>query len=158
MAELLSTDQQDARLQKNWFLNQFPGIEKMRREAEDFGKVHLYVDSLFGRRVDLSGQAVQTTDQKLGHQALGLKLHASESDIFKYTMVTISEALTQLHIDVNLVLQNHDELVYEVLELHAAKVANLLKCVVEFMPKEFEKRFKAKLKFGKNLAEMNDFK
>lgn len=106
-------------------------VEKTKRDAERLG----YVETVFGRRRYLPG--FKSTLPMLRSQAerfaVNAPIQGTQADIIKLAMVKADEVIANKKWDekVKLILQVHDELVYEVDEDLVDQAANEIKEVME---------------------------
>jgi DNA polymerase-1 len=118
------------------YFARFPGIknymERMRHECRDKG----YVETLFGRRCHLPG----IRDTNAAHrgyaerEAINAPLQGTAADIIKRAMARIPAALAKAGLTAKMLLQVHDELVFEAPESEAAATASVVKDIMEHAP------------------------
>jgi DNA polymerase-1 len=100
------------------YFSRYPGVqsfmESIRQQARDQG----YVETLFGRRLYLNeinasnGQRRQAAERA----AINAPMQGTAADIIKRAMITVDAWLQQENIGAKLIMQVHDELVFEVEE------------------------------------------
>ena len=115
------------------YFERFPGIQSYMDEAKDFAKTHHYVQTLFGRKIHIqqiasSNQAVRAFAER---QAINAPIQGSAADIIKRAMVKLPDALTARQLDAKMLLQVHDELIFEVPELQAEQAKSVIIEVME---------------------------
>jgi DNA polymerase-1 len=92
-----------------------------------------YVETLFGRRRYLSeinsSNFVRRSESE--RMALNTPIQGTAADIIKIAMLKMDKAIQENHIDARLILQVHDELVFEVKEGSEEKLAELTEEVME---------------------------
>ncbi len=115
------------------YFQRFPGIrdymEQMRQRAREQG----YVETLFGRRVHIPG-IKDTNPARRGFSeraAINAPLQGSAADIIKRAMRRIPPALAQAGLKARMLLQVHDELVFEAPEPEVEATRKLAKAVME---------------------------
>lgn len=98
------------------YFQKFPGVKRyldeMRRLAADQG----YVETLLGRRRYFPGLKNQTNANirnREEREAINAPIQGSAADIIKIAMLRLPEALTHAHLSAKMLLQVHDELVFE---------------------------------------------
>lgn len=96
-------------------------MDKTRKQAKEKG----YVETLFGRRLYLPDiNASQIPRQRAAERAaINAPLQGSAADIIKLAMIRIDEWLIKEKIDAKMIMQVHDELVFEVNEKEVTKIA-----------------------------------
>jgi DNA polymerase-1 len=106
----------------------FPGVRRYIDETLQIARESGYVSTLLGRRryipdIHVSNQA---TRQAAERAAINAPIQGSSADIMKRGMIRADHALKQKpHLKTRMVLQVHDELVFEVPENEVAEVAAL---------------------------------
>lgn len=132
-------------------------IEKTKADAATTG----YTETLFGRRRYFPGltSAMPNLRAQAERMAVNAPIQGTQSDIMKLAMVEADLLLEKKgwHKSAALVLQVHDELVYEVEETGAASIAKELRHVMESVvsPKKLhDVPIVAEVALGKNWAEM----
>ena len=118
LARQLSIPQGEARDYIKAYFERFPGIRAYMDEAKQFAKVNHYVETLFGRRIHIpqiedKNQAVRAFAER---QAINAPIQGSAADIIKRAMIRLPAALRGKNIDADMLLQVHDELIFEVPE------------------------------------------
>ncbi|HXZ00848.1 MAG TPA: DNA polymerase I [Stellaceae bacterium] len=115
------------------YFARFPGIraymERCKAECRDKG----YVETLFGRRCHLPG-IKDTNPARRGYaerEAINAPLQGTAADIIKRAMARIPAALAEARLAARMLLQVHDELVFEAPESEAQATAALVKQVME---------------------------
>jgi DNA polymerase-1 len=116
LARQLGIDRHDAQLYVDRYFDRYPGVrdymERTREQAEQQG----YVETLFGRRLYLPDiKAGNGMLRKAAQRtAINAPMQGTAADIIKQAMVHIDLWLQTGVLDARLVLQVHDELVFEV--------------------------------------------
>jgi len=118
LARQLGIERSDAQHYVDTYFERYPGVrdymEKTRAQAEQDG----YVETLFGRRLYLPDiRAANGMLRKAAQRtAINAPMQGSAADIIKQAMVDIDHWLTSCRLDARLLLQVHDELIFEVAE------------------------------------------
>ena len=133
LARQLSIPQSEARDYIATYLDRFPGIRTYMNDAREFAREHLYVETLFGRRIHIeqigaSNQAMRGFSER---QAINAPIQGSAADITKRAMVCLPEELSAQGLAADMLLQVHDELIFEVPEKQAEQSVQLIKSVME---------------------------
>jgi DNA polymerase-1 len=97
------------------YFKQFPSIEAYMRSSIENAKRLGYSETLFGRRRYLPELTADNRQirEAAERTALNTPIQGSAADIIKIAMVKIHEALPGKYPDVKMLLQVHDELVFE---------------------------------------------
>jgi DNA polymerase-1 len=107
------------------YFSRYPGVLHYMEETKDNARQQGYVETLLGRRLYLpdinarNGQLRQYAERT----AINAPMQGTAADIIKTAMIQIDAWLAQSDLDINMLMQVHDELVFEVREdqLDAAK-------------------------------------
>ena len=133
LARQLSIPQGEARDYIKAYFERFPGIRAYMDEAKQFAKVNHYVETLFGRRIHIpqiedKNQAVRAFAER---QAINAPIQGSAADIIKRAMIRLPAALHAGNIDADMLLQVHDELIFEVPEDQTDKAVAAITRIME---------------------------
>lgn len=108
------------------YFDRYPGVraymEATRALAHDQG----YVETVFGRRLYLPeiGARNQARRQAAERTAINAPMQGTAADIIKRAMIAVDGWLAGAGLDALLIMQVHDELVFEVAEADADDLAN----------------------------------
>lgn len=98
------------------YFEQYPAVKKYMDESINFAKEHGYVETLMKRRRYLrdihSGNSVVRGVAE--RNAINAPIQGSSADMIKIAMIRIYEALKQQELKSKMILQVHDELVFDV--------------------------------------------
>ncbi|MBL0162662.1 MAG: DNA polymerase I [Xanthomonadales bacterium] len=100
------------------YFQRYPGVrefmDRTREQAHGAG----YVETVFGRRLYLDNISSRNQAQRAGAEraAINAPMQGTAADIIKRAMLTIDDWLTGREEDVRMLMQVHDELVFEVRE------------------------------------------
>ena len=115
------------------YFERYPEIRDYMERTKEFCRDHGYVETIFGRRCHLPG----IKDKNPAHRAfseraaINAPLQGSAADIIKRAMIRIPGVLGAAGNDAKMLLQVHDELVFEVARAHVEETAALVKRVME---------------------------
>ncbi|HEV2162603.1 MAG TPA: DNA polymerase I [Stellaceae bacterium] len=115
------------------YFDRFPGIRNYMDRTKEFARENGYVETLFGRRCYVPGikDPIPARRGFSERAAINAPLQGAAADIIKRAMRRIPPALTQAGLKAKMLLQVHDELVFEAPEAEAKKTAALVKEVME---------------------------
>ena len=104
-------------------------MEKIKAEARRTG----YVETIFGRKCFIPGIRDANPARRAGaeRQAINAPLQGSAADIIKRAMSRIPAALAGEGLKTRMLLQVHDELLFEAPEAEAETTARVVKAVME---------------------------
>ncbi|TVV76347.1 DNA polymerase I [Sphingomonas solaris] len=116
LAGRLGVDRIEAQAMIDRYFDRFPGIKDYIAETLTTVREKGYVSTLFGRKTHLPGikSSKQGDRQSAERQAINAPIQGTSADIIKRAMVRMPAALTAAGLsDVKMLLQVHDELVFE---------------------------------------------
>ncbi len=104
-------------------------METVRLQALEVG----YVTTIFGRKLYLQGIKDRNAMVRKAAEraAINAPLQGSAADIMKVAMIQVVAALSSSNIDAKLLLQVHDELVFEVAKNDLAELSTIVKEAME---------------------------
>ncbi len=130
-------------------------IDETKLEVRDQG----FVETMFGRRRYLP--EIHSTMPQLVAQAermaVNTPLQGSAADIIKLAMIELAVRLPQISPKSKMLLQVHDELVFEVPDKEVAKVAKEVKAIMEGVTK-LKVPLVVDVKVGENWSEMEEIR
>jgi DNA polymerase I len=115
MADRLDIPQDEAAEFIERYMAGFPAVKRFIEETIEQGAEHGYVSTLFGRRRQVPELRSRRWDlRKQGERfAVNMVIQGTAADIMKMAMVRCDQALTEAGLQSKLVLQIHDELLFE---------------------------------------------
>ncbi len=118
LSEQLGIPVREAKLYINSYFDQYPGILDYMEHTKEFCRNNGYVETIFGRKIhlpainDRNGATRAFTERA----AINGRIQGTAADIIKRAMIRMPDALAQAHLKAKMILQVHDELVFEVPE------------------------------------------
>ena len=115
MADRLDIPQSEADEFIQRYLAGFPAVGRFIEETIEQGTEHGYVSTLFGRRRQVPELRARRWElRKQGERfAVNMVIQGTAADIMKVAMVRCDQALAEAGLQTRLVLQIHDELLFE---------------------------------------------
>ena len=115
MADRLDIPQEEAAEFIERYMSGFPAVRQFIEETIEQGTEHGYVSTLFGRRRQVPELRSRRWDlRKQGERfAVNMVIQGTAADIMKMAMVRCDQALSEAGLESKLVLQIHDELLFE---------------------------------------------
>jgi DNA polymerase-1 len=115
LADRLQIPQAEAQEFIDRYLERFPAVRQFMDDAVTQATEHGYVSTLFGRRRQIPEiRARNWGMRKLGERlAVNTVIQGTAADIIKVAMVRCHDALTEAGLSTRLILQIHDELLFE---------------------------------------------
>jgi len=133
LAKNLSIDPKDAKEFIAAYFRQFPEIEAYMEARKEEAKHYGYVTTIFGRRCH-TPEINDKNPMRRGYAeraAINAPLQGANADIIKRAMARLPKALQDEGLDAKMLLQVHDELVFEAPEDQAEKTLAVAKRVME---------------------------
>lgn len=112
----------------NKYFQAFKGVKKYIEETIDLVKERGYVETLYGRRRYLPeiNSGIQQVRSAAERMAINMPIQGTAADLIKLAMIEIHKHLPQKSKDSRMLLQVHDELVFEVPEKEVKKVSKFI--------------------------------
>jgi DNA polymerase I len=116
LANQLSIPREEASAYIKKYFERFPGIRAYMDETRDFCRAHGYVETLFGRKchypdIKASNASVRSFNERA---AINARLQGTAADIIRRAMIRMEDALAEKKLAAQMLLQVHDELIFEV--------------------------------------------
>jgi DNA polymerase I len=115
------------------YFSRFPGIRDYMERTKASAREHGYVETLFGRRIHI--REINSTNP--GHRggaeraAINAPIQGSAADIIRRAMIRVPDALAAKKLKARMLLQVHDELVFEAPDKEVESVSALARSVME---------------------------
>jgi DNA polymerase-1 len=116
LAQRLGIGREDARAIINGYFAQYPGVKNYMDRTIAEARRNGYVETLCGRRRYLRDIASSNATVRAAAErtAINTPIQGTAADMIKLAMVGIAAALHDRHLHTRMLLQVHDELVFEV--------------------------------------------
>jgi DNA polymerase-1 len=133
LARQLDVSRTEAQGYIDAYFKQYPGIRQYMDSTKAFCHEHGYVQTVFGRHVHLPGINDKNGARRgfSERAAINAPIQGSAADIIKRAMIRVPGALKQNELSARMLLQVHDELIFETPEAEAEKAASVIKSVME---------------------------
>lgn len=116
LAQQLKIDKEEAAAFIDAYFGQYPGIEELFTRILEGAKRDRFVSTLLGRRRPITG--IKTTTGRVRNlperTAINTVIQGSAADLIKQAMVRVHQRLREENFAARMLLQIHDELVFEV--------------------------------------------
>ncbi|MCW3490884.1 DNA polymerase I [Dethiobacter alkaliphilus] len=155
LSQQLKIPRQEAKEYISRYFERLPGVRDFIHNVVEDAKKNGYVTTLLNRRRYLPDINAKNFNQRsfAERTAMNTPIQGTAADIIKLAMLRVEEALAGMD-DVQMVLQVHDDLVFEVKEESLINVARLVKKQME-SALELAVPLTVDVKAGLNWAEMN---
>ncbi|MDP1685813.1 DNA polymerase I, partial [Hydrogenophaga sp.] len=118
LAKALAIDNTAAKNYITRYFERFAGVKRYMDDTREQAKVQGYVETVFGRRLVLPDiqNAKGAKLSALERQAVNAPMQGTAADLIKLSMVAVQKALDEQQRSTKMIMQVHDELVFEVPE------------------------------------------
>jgi len=115
------------------YFERFPGIRGYMEDTKRFAREHLYVETLFGRRAHYPDMRSSQPSLRAFQEraAINAPIQGSAADIIRRAMIRMEDALAAAGLNARMLLQVHDELVFEVPEAEVDDTIPVIKRVMQ---------------------------
>ena len=133
LSKQLSCSQSEAKNFIESYFDQFPKIKIYMDAMIENAKMNGYVETFFGRRVPIKGINSKNFQERsfAERQSINAPIQGSAADIIKRAMIKIHNVFQEKNIESKMLLQVHDELVFECPKDEIKTVSNLIKKEME---------------------------
>ena len=136
LANQLGIEREEAGAYIRKYFERFPGIRDYIEETKAFAKKHGFVETLFGRKchypdIGASNASIRAFNERA---AINARLQGTAADIIRRAMIRMDGALTKKKLNAQMLLQVHDELVFEVPDAEVEKTLPVVTSVMVEAP------------------------
>lgn len=133
LANNLRIPQADARSYIKAYFERYPGIRAYMDRAKEQCKKQGFVTTLFGRKIHIPAIGEKNPARKsFGERAaINAPIQGTAADIIKRAMIRVPRALGDAGLDARMLLQVHDELLFEVPKAQIEKTTEVVRRVME---------------------------
>ena len=133
LANQLGIDQKEASDYIKKYFTRFPGIRDYMEDTKQFARTHGYVETLFGRRIHIReiNSKVQGFRAGAERAAINAPIQGAAADVIRRAMVRLPGVLAEKNIKATMLLQVHDELIFEAPDKEVAKASEVIKSIME---------------------------
>jgi DNA polymerase-1 len=128
LANQLGIGREEAGAYIRKYFERFPGIRDYIEESKTYARQNGYVKTLFGRKchypeIKASNASIRSFNERA---AINARLQGTAADIIRRAMVRMDLALAKHKLAAQMLLQVHDELVFEVPEAEVEKTLPII--------------------------------
>jgi DNA polymerase-1 len=125
--ELGITVEEGKKLINNYF-SKYPGINEYIIKTLEFARKHKYVSTLMGRKryladIDSANRNLRDASERV---AINMPIQGTAADMIKIAMIRIQDRLSRELPDVMMILQIHDELVFELPQEQVSQARDII--------------------------------
>jgi len=136
LANQLGIAREEASAYIKKYFERFPGIRAYMDETRDFCRTNGYVTTLFGRKchypdIKASNASIRSFNERA---AINARLQGTAADIIRRAMIRMEDALAERKLSAQMLLQVHDELIFEVPDDEVAATLPVVQHVMQDAP------------------------
>ncbi|HRO32401.1 MAG TPA: DNA polymerase I [Brevundimonas sp.] len=133
LANQLGIDQGEAGAYIKTYFERFPGIREYMDRTKAQVRQDGHVTTLFGRRIHIPAiHSKSGAERQFGERAaINAPIQGSAADIIRRAMIRMPDALARAGLKTRMLMQVHDELVFEAPESEAEAALTLIRGVME---------------------------
>lgn len=137
LARQIDTGRKEAQAYIDTYFARYPGVKEYMDRTRELAAKQGYVETLFGRRLHLPEINSKNGMRRAAAErtAINAPMQGTAADIIKRAMIDMQEWLQTEGTDVRMIMQVHDELIFEVpeakLEAVSAKIKEVMEGAVE---------------------------
>ena len=136
LANQLSIPREEAGAYIKKYFERFPGIRAYMDATRDFCREHGYVETLFGRKchypdIKASNPSIRAFNERA---AINARLQGTAADIIRRAMARMEDQLAAKKLSAQMLLQVHDELIFEVPDDEVAATLPVVQQVMQDAP------------------------
>lgn len=127
LSRQLNISRHDAQKYMNLYFERYPGVLQYMEDTRQVAKEQGYVTTVFGRRLYLPEIHSSNVMQRKGAEraAINAPMQGTAADIIKKAMISVDAYIDSLPADeVKMIMQVHDELVFEIKQQNIEKYRN----------------------------------
>ena len=125
LGKQLGIERHQAQTYINQYFDEYPGVKVYMDNTRELAREQGYVETLFGRRLYLPdiNAANHQRRQYAERTAINAPMQGTAADIIKRAMISVDQWIQQTSPELKLIMQVHDELVFEIKESDLDKSA-----------------------------------
>jgi DNA polymerase-1 len=136
LANQLGIAREEASAYIKKYFERFPGIRAYMDETKEFCRKNGYVTTLFGRKmyypdIKASNASVRAFNERA---SINARLQGTAADIIRRAMTRVEDALAAKKLSAQMLLQVHDELIFEVPDAEVEKTLPVVQHVMQDAP------------------------
>jgi DNA polymerase-1 len=136
LANQLGIPREEAAAYIKKYFERFPGIRAYMDATRDFCREHGYVTTLFGRKCHYPDIKSPNPSHRAFNEraAINARLQGTAADIIRRAMARMDDALAEKKLSAKMLLQVHDELIFEVPDDEVAATLPVVQHVMQDAP------------------------
>jgi DNA polymerase-1 len=136
LANQLGIERGEAKAYIDSYFVKFPGIRKYMDDSIAAAKRQGFVETIFGRRTHVGGINDKNPAMRgyAERQAINAPIQGAAADVIRRAMIRMPAALSKARLSARMLLQVHDELVFECPAAEAEATIRVARAVMEKAP------------------------
>lgn len=136
LANQLAIPREEAGRYIKTYFERFPGIKDYMEHTKAFCRANGYVETVFGRRMHFPRIKSPNASERAFQEraSINAPIQGSAADIIRRAMIRMPDALAQAGLSARMLLQVHDELIFEVPDAEADATINVASDVMIAAP------------------------
>jgi len=136
LANQLGIAREEASAYIKKYFERFPGIRAYMDETKEFCRRNGYVTTLFGRKCHYPEIKASNASHRAFNEraAINARLQGTAADIIRRAMTRVEDALAAKKLSAQMLLQVHDELIFEVPDAEVAATLPVVQHVMQDAP------------------------
>ena len=133
LGKQLGIERGEAQRYIDLYFERYPGVKNFMDQTRELARDRGYVQTVFGRRLylpDIKHSNYQRR-QYAERTAINAPMQGTAADIIKLAMINTQNWINQSELDVKMIMQVHDELVFEVNDKHLQSATAEIKQLME---------------------------
>ncbi len=133
LANNLGIPQGEAKAYIEAYFKRYPGIKDYMEKTKETCRERGFVETLFGRKIAMPGIKEKNPARRnfAERAAINAPIQGSAADIIKRAMIRVPPALAAAKLNARMLLQVHDELLFEVTPEELEETTGIVKAVME---------------------------
>lgn len=140
LAKQLSVSNSEAKKYIEDYFKKYPKIKEYMESQIEFAKTNLYVETIFGRKCNINNINDKNFSVRgfAERQAINAPIQGTAADIIKLAMIELNKMINEDNLEAKMLLQVHDELIFEIHESKKNIAINKIKNVMENIHLNFQ--------------------
>ena len=134
LAKQLGVGRQEAQSYIDLYFSRYPGVKEYMDKTRELARTQGFVETVFGRRLylhEINSSNMQRR-QYAERTAINAPMQGTAADIIKRAMIDLDRAINKKNLAIKMIMQVHDELVFEIKEDVLEKAIELIReCMVK---------------------------
>jgi len=128
LAKQLEISRPEAQEYVDLYFQRYPGVKDYMEQTKEKAREQGYVETVFGRRLYLheinarNGMRRQYAERT----AINAPMQGTAADIIKRAMISLDKEIQENNLDMRMIMQVHDELIFEIKESDVDKAIKLI--------------------------------